>query len=454
MRWGKYMKKVVNLNKNNLVKILVYIIIFFIFLLNFSIIWNLAIDNYFNYGFASNIVNGMIPYRDFNMVLFPFSTFLIAFIMKIFGTKLIVYYVISSIIATLTIYLVNKLNKSVTTIIFFLLLTVPIYGYNNLSLLLFFYIIYLEKNKSNDYLIGFIISLLIMTNQKMILLLLPSIFTKDIKKIGKRLKSIIISFQILLIYLFTNNALYDFVDYTILGLFDFGSKNSDLSICFWIEIFLIIILLLKYLKNKDMSILYCLCFQIITFPIFDNIHLILGLVPFVFVTCSSSGKMLRITKLLLLIMIGLLLFNKMSKVIRNDTIYLNTDNRSNYYLTTASTILDATENRLMNYYYANIQDHDIYFLHSSWMYYYKLRNSVPINKFDLVFTGNNGYNGNKKLEKEIKNMHNSIFIIYDNRGRTYLFDQTNYELIDFIKDNYNKIDYLGNDFYVYEIVND
>ena len=56
-------------------------------------------DELFNYGFAYNILNGLVPYRDFNMIIPPLFNYLLAGILKLFGTKLIVYhFVIASII--------------------------------------------------------------------------------------------------------------------------------------------------------------------------------------------------------------------------------------------------------------------------------------------------------------------------------------------------------------------
>jgi len=446
------MEKRYYLDKRKLLKIGFYIFIFLIFLFNFSILNSFNGDNYFNYGFAYNIAKGMIPYRDFNMVLFPFASFLCAFVMRIFGTKLIVYYIFNSIIATLIIYVINKLDKSVAVITLFFMLLFPVGGYNFLCLLLLFIIIYLEKNKANDFWIGLMVGLIVLTNQKMILLILPTLLLKDHKRIIKRIIGIIIPFQILILYLFINNALYDFINYTILGLFDFGNSNSNLSIYLVLELIMIGILIYKYLKYKDETVLYCLFFQVISVPIFDFYHTCLALIPFVFCNCHTVGKTLKIVNLIFISYIILFMSYKMVEILNSDNYYLQLDPRENYYLILGARGADAINETIVNYYYQHIGEKDIYFVYFD-MYYHKLKSDISINKFDLVNLGNNGYDGNSKLENKIREMKNTLFIVYEIEDQDKMFDQNNYELINFITSNYKKVDDLGYDFGVYEIDN-
>ena len=84
------------------------------------------------------------------------------------------------------------------------------------------------------------------------------------------------------------------------------------------------------------------------------------------------------------------------------------------------------------------------------MYYHKLKSNIPINKFDLTLIGNNGYKGNEKLKKTIKNMKNTLFLINE-ASNFNPYDQTNYELVNYIKDNYPKLECLNQDFCAYEI---
>lgn len=449
-----YMKKIAKIMKNKWKIILFYVFIFFIFLFNFAILNNFSEDNHYNYGFAYNIVNGLIPYLDYNMVLFPFAPFLIAVFLKIFGTKLIVYYAVSSLFGTLTIYFVSKLKKELSLLILILLLMFPIGGYNYLMVLLFFVLLYLEKNNANDYLIGLVLSLLIMTKQVMTLLIIPTLLLKDKRKIMKRFTCLIIPFEILFWYLLKNNALYYFMDYTIFGLFDFGAKNSNASIYLYISLAAIIVLIYKFLKTKDKTILYCLCFQIVAAPIFDRYHTTLAIIAFIYCLCNNSGRKLKIVTYIIASLFFIDALFNFYLITIDEKYYFNTNRDKNHYLTLGNYNVDEKNNKLFDYYYSKIDDYDIYFiLHE--MYFYKLKEGVEINRFDLVALGNNGYNGNEKLKNKIKKMNsNTLFIVYEKENENKMFDQNNYEIIEFITNNYEKIDNILPGFNVYQITND
>ena len=66
--------KVVDFFKKNFKFIVIFLIIFL-----FNLICNpVNLDEVWNYGFANNIYEGLVPYRDFNMVLTPFYSFFMA----------------------------------------------------------------------------------------------------------------------------------------------------------------------------------------------------------------------------------------------------------------------------------------------------------------------------------------------------------------------------------------
>ena len=47
-------------------------------------------DEIWNYGFAYNIATGLIPYKDFNMIVTPLFPMISAIFMKIFGINIII----------------------------------------------------------------------------------------------------------------------------------------------------------------------------------------------------------------------------------------------------------------------------------------------------------------------------------------------------------------------------
>ena len=76
--------------KNKLLKL---IIIGFLILLTVGYIYYfrpMVDDELFSYGFSYNIINGLIPYKDFNMVITPLFPYLLSFGL-IFLCKLLCY---------------------------------------------------------------------------------------------------------------------------------------------------------------------------------------------------------------------------------------------------------------------------------------------------------------------------------------------------------------------------
>ena len=79
-------------------KVLLYLTLFCIFL-----VWNLLLvplnlDEVWNYGFAHNIYSGLIPYKDFNMILTPFYPFLMSLPFHLFGSSMLVFHIEQAII--------------------------------------------------------------------------------------------------------------------------------------------------------------------------------------------------------------------------------------------------------------------------------------------------------------------------------------------------------------------
>ena len=59
--------------KNNTIKIIVLAISLIFYNLSIVLIRELKdLDEIWNFNFANNIANGLIPYKDFNMVTMPF----------------------------------------------------------------------------------------------------------------------------------------------------------------------------------------------------------------------------------------------------------------------------------------------------------------------------------------------------------------------------------------------
>ena len=169
--------------QKNKFQILELIIIFIITLL-FSLVCNrLQLDEIWNYGFAYNVSQGLIPYKDFNMVITPLFPLLGGIFLFIFGKNLVVFHILNSLICTTIFYYMKKFIPKSYYIVYTILLSYSFPSYNIFCILLLYILMTMENKKANDYIIGIILGLTFLTKQNIgIYLCLPTLFTKDIKK--------------------------------------------------------------------------------------------------------------------------------------------------------------------------------------------------------------------------------------------------------------------------------
>ena len=84
-----------------------YFLVFFFFLFWNLIIQQINLDEIWNYGFIHSIYSGLIPYKDFNMVLTPFYPFIMSIPLHIFGSSILIVHIFSSLMITFMFYNVN-----------------------------------------------------------------------------------------------------------------------------------------------------------------------------------------------------------------------------------------------------------------------------------------------------------------------------------------------------------
>ena len=167
------MIKFIKNNKRTLILFTFFTIGIFIF----NFFRPIDMDLMWNYGFSKNVSDGLIMYKDFNMVITPFYPAITGLLMKILSTNIIAFYIINTFYALLTLIVVYKLDKKIIFpfFIYFLFDTAP--SYNTLSVFYVFLLIYLEKNNKSDYLIGLVISLAFLTKSSIgIFLALPTLY--------------------------------------------------------------------------------------------------------------------------------------------------------------------------------------------------------------------------------------------------------------------------------------
>ena len=181
-------------------------------------------DELYNYGFSFNIISGLIPYRDFNMIIPPLFSYLLAIILKVFGSKLIVYHVVIALLLLLIFYISYKSIGKNAFVIYLLLLIYPYAGYNIFALGLLFVLFYSENSDKSNIWEPILISMMFLTKQTLGLLVIPSlIYSKNRKK---TLAIYLIFILCFLFYLVINGTVVQFFDYCLFGMFDFTEKNS------------------------------------------------------------------------------------------------------------------------------------------------------------------------------------------------------------------------------------
>lgn len=419
------------------------LIIIFIITLFFNLICNNPVhDEIWNYGFAYNIANGLIPYKDFNMVITPLFPIMGALFLTLFKNNLIIYYLFNSTICTIILYYMKKINHKSYYIPYAIFLFYSSPNYNILCMLLLYVLITLENKKINDYLIGIILGLIFITKQNIgIYLFIPTLFIKNIKKILKRTLGYIIPITILLIYLIINNCLYEFIDYTFLGISNFANKNiNSYNSCLIIIIIDIIYLTYKYLKTKDINFLYILTFQGVSFPIIDPYHVIIPFIP----TLLYFLKEINLNKKI---------------IIYTFTIFITTIFSYNLYLFTTDNYTYPNNTTVYKYKKLNNQavnsinqikeyilkiDGEIFII-DMYAYLIKLEMNIPINKFDLLNDGNMGKNGEEKIINEINQIckkEKCTFLLNEKEINNRI-SQYNQDILKYVSNTYKKIDSIN-----------
>ena len=404
-------------HKNILIGISLFIIFFFFNYLK----GKLSIDEIWNYGFAYNIKNGMIPYRDFNMILTPLYSYILALFIVIFGNSFFSIITLNCILSTFIEFLLIKKHGKKGLLFLPVLSCISFSSYNLLSLLLFIIFISINnsKYKDNQYLIGFIISLMVLTKQTIGGLLFIASFI-----FSKRKKDYLIGFLplciIFLLYLFFTNSLYNFFDYCLFGMVDFTNDNTFSSTDFTIILFIIPFILILYFltteKFKNKELLYILLFQIMAFPIFDFSHICISVIPILsyFFTYNNCSNIINKIKLYLTTFIFVMtLFIHVNCLIFLDAnIYHNKNSFLNNNLLPFD--IDDFVYSINDEIKRTYNEYTIFHL-NTFAYLYKLETNEKINKYDLTNTGNMGYNGEEKWINEINNycQNNKCLIVLE-----------------------------------------
>lgn len=433
-------------------KVIKYVFVFICSLVFLNFI-PFDLDEIWNYGFMHSMYSGLVSYRDFNMVVTPFFPLLFSLPFHLFGSNLLVVNVCQSLLIVLTYVLLEKLigdKANILLLLMFFNYDMMYASYNYFIFFLFLSLLYLEKNKSNDYVIGIVIGLAVLTKQSVGgLLAIVSLYyvfkEKDFKKLIKRVIGAMLPVGLFLIYLAVTEAFADFVNLCILGLFDFGTNNYVGVRALVLGYILLIGVVIYFIVKRRNSIdkYYVLAFSTIAIPMFDYFHIkFFVLALLILVLEKINIKKINLNLLLYGSMIGIVFINLIVSV-DGDMVYPNSIKHFEYRYISSKHI---KETQLVSEKLKDYSDKELLLLFEQ-SYYYKISNDFPINHFDLINTGNWGYKGSEKLLKELKKKKDAVFVI--NRLSYEGTRQTDKTALNYVLKNCKKIDEIyGFEFYI------
>ena len=458
-------------------------------------------DESYNFFNCYKLANGLIIYKDNNIVQTPLFFYIASIFLKIFGENILVYRTFNLIISSLNYFLcyiilkelkVSKKFSLLYTLLIIALISNIVEGganYNVLAygfyLLGFYLILKMHKGTIKSMLQGLMIFIVFLTYQKLgvayfIAILAYEIINKDIKSLFKELFTAFLFLIAFILFLYIKGNLFDFINYAILGISEFGEKNWAIEgNIFSILLFLLIpiitlastIIIIKTIKTKlslkneketinQMCFIYIfsICAYIIIIPIVNVYHVYLAsilmmtnlmyIIHFLIKPVIEEESIKTIINSVISCIIIVFLINNGKGLWEYNYLEKYTSKESPFYGAIIDQKLDETIKIVSEYIKNN--DKDIIVL-STYAPVISLNlNDLDNKDFDLPLRGNLGKDGEKGLIEKIKKLKNTqILLLHETDEEKELYQFT-YDVADYIKQNYKFIGQV-NKFDIYEI---
>lgn len=451
---------------------------------------NLAnLDEIWNFNFARNIANGLIPYNDFNMLQTPLLSFILGGIFKIFGQELFVMRIVSIILGAGIIFVAFKILKELklntkwsilsSGLLFLFIISDFYIDYNYAILFITLLLIYIELKYKNygiryNLLIGLLAGITILLKQSTGIIIsgitiLYLILEKRDKETGKailyRVLGVLIPCIILLIYLLVTNSISSFIDYCILGIGTFensisylkllrgGDLNAFLGMIAPVTLVILFAINIVNIKQKTIkqNISYLILFVFalaqftVVYPIADEIHFKIAAFPTILVVLYYICKKIQEIKnikvsifiehfmnIITISFVGVLILQAVNEIYlytQIDKSVLNHFSNIPISTTLQDRILEVDS-------YIQNEERDVYILDSEAAVY-----MIPLDKYnkdcDMFLKGNLGSASEEGQIEKIKNMKNVVILIKNDK--IALNWQTPTKVIEYIKNNLEKI---------------
>ena len=412
-------------------------------IITFGIIFFSKINSDFiwNFGYSYNTSIGKLMYKDFNMVISPLYPTITGLLMHILGNNMISFSIINTFYVMLIIYIVYKINSKVYLLTTPFIIISCLANYNTLCILFALLLIYFEKEKKNDYLIGLIIGLSFLTKINVgLLLAIPSLYYfKDIKKLLKRFIGFCIPNLITIIIFVLLKNLKNYISYVFLGVLDFASNNFQFSKAVYIVPIILIYLIYLLIREKNICYLYAIFFIGLIYPVMNEMHVIIALTPAIVMIMYKNEYYIHKLRYISFLFLAIPIIGN---IINYKTTDFTHDNNLFKYRPIQSEYLK-NKNDLYNYF--NGYFGDVCFLTYD-NYLYKFLLDLPINKYDVILYGNLGYKGTEKMINYLKTLEKDHYFVLDTviTGAQY-----NKEILNYVQSNLDIESIVGN-FYIFK----
>ena len=263
-----------------------------------------------------NFQNVYKLYKEINVITTPLFFVIGKILFEILGANFLTFRIYNLIIVVAIYFITYLLLKelkfskkmSISLTLFFMIISGYYFllmqaNYNTMALLycLMGVLIYIKKYKYNPIIQGIVLFLIFITKQNIGIYYAIGLFSCELlskNKVDKKLKNIIIQFGtfliytiILLLYFYKSNILYDFFNFSFLGIREFSSKNISISIPNIISILIFIIfnifMTIILFKKKNTNIImkerliilncFSISLTLISIPIFNAAHVYIGI---------------------------------------------------------------------------------------------------------------------------------------------------------------------------------
>ena len=329
------------------------------------------------------------------------------------------------------------------------------------------------------------IFIIFLTYQKLgaayfIAIIVYEIINKDFKSLFKELFIAFLLLVIFLLYLYFNQNLYEFINYAILGMKEFGSKNWAIEgNIFSILLFLLIpiltllsvIITTRTIKDKlnienNQEIVYKMYFSfifavftyIIIIPIINVYHVFLAsilmlislmyIIDFLIKPIIEESSIKTVINTIIICIIIVFLINDGKGVYE----YINsskcTSKDSPFYGVTINEELDNTLKNVGKYIQNNDKETIVLSTYAPLISLYL--NDLDNGEYDLPLRGNLGKDGEMGLIEKIKKLKDTqILLLHETEEEKEMY-QFAYDVADYIKQNYAYIGQIDK-FDIYEI---